>query len=85
MYYIMELSTDYGIKVSVLCGGRYRLMLQCWQETPDMRPDFRDLQGRLQAMVDDTQVCRDDCIYNQMLHSVVCFSTVSYSWVFVGT
>ncbi|WAR23903.1 RET-like protein [Mya arenaria] len=34
----------------------YRLMLQCWQEEPNMRPDFHDLQSRLQAMVDDTQI-----------------------------
>ncbi|KAH3697778.1 hypothetical protein DPMN_085288 [Dreissena polymorpha] len=34
----------------------YRLMLQCWQEQPEARPDFNDLKARLQAMLDDTQI-----------------------------
>ncbi|KAL4236614.1 transmembrane receptor protein tyrosine kinase [Mactra antiquata] len=34
----------------------YTMMLQCWQEQPEGRPEFSDLQSRLQCMVDDTQI-----------------------------
>ena len=32
------------------------MMLQCWKETPEARPDFYELQSRLQRMLEDTQV-----------------------------
>ena len=51
----------------------YNMMVQCWQEDPLCRPDFNDIQSRLQCMLDDTQVSSCQAAISPLVR-------ISYLW-----
>nr|KAG5709599.1 hypothetical protein BaRGS_001649 [Batillaria attramentaria] len=51
------LKDGYRLKRPRLCDQTtYAMMLQCWNENPERRPSFSELCGRLQRMLEDSQV-----------------------------
>ncbi|KAK6180238.1 hypothetical protein SNE40_012428 [Patella caerulea] len=51
------LKDGYRLKKPSLCDQNlYAMMLQCWNERPERRPTFPEIQGRLQRIIEDSQV-----------------------------
>ncbi|XP_041356821.1 angiopoietin-1 receptor-like [Gigantopelta aegis] len=68
------LKEGYRLKMPTLCDQNlYAMMLQCWNENPERRPTFAELAGRLQRMLEDSQVYMnismdDDSHYAEIDH-----------------
>ncbi|ESP05685.1 hypothetical protein LOTGIDRAFT_181461 [Lottia gigantea] len=51
------LKDGYRLKKPSLCDQvLYAMMLQCWNERPERRPTFPEIHGRLQRIIEDSQV-----------------------------